>query len=108
MMTFIEEYHKEIDQIVLIPELDMDQYRTLEDFMIGERGNIARAISISLELMIKFGVETMPCFVIKDTEVIFNTDRSVSSYSVDQCIEYFIEIEDYEKCAKLINLKSKL
>ena len=108
MMTFIEEYHEELEVMVPIPELALEAGETMEEFSIRERGNISRAIAAAVELIVKFDVETMPCFSIKDTDVIFNTNRTEAVYSVDQCIQYFSEIEDYEKCARLLNLKSKL
>lgn len=108
MMTFIEEYHEELDVMVPIPELVIKTGETMEEFSTRERDNISRAIAAAIELIVKFDVETMPCFAIKDTDVIFNTNRAEAVYSVDQCIQYFSEIEDYEKCARLLNLKSKL
>ena len=107
-MTFIEEYHEELDVMVPIPELVIKTGETMEEFSTRERDNISRAIAAAIELIVKFDVETMPCFAIKDTDVIFNTNRAEAVYSVDQCIQYFSEIEDYEKCARLLNLKSKL
>jgi hypothetical protein len=107
-MEFIEEYHEELDVMVPIPELALEAGETMEEFLVRERGNISRAISAAVELIVKFSVDSMPCFAIKDTDLIFNTNRAEASYSVDQCIEYFSEIEDYEKCARLLNLKSKL
>jgi len=108
MMTFIEEYHEELDVMVPIPELELSTDEPMEEFLIRERGNIARAIAAAVELLVKFDVETMPCFAVKGTDIIFNTNRAEAVYSVDQCIQYFLEIEDYEKCARLTNIKSKL
>lgn len=108
MMTFIEEYHEELEVMVPIPELALEAGETMEEFSIRERGNISRAIAAAVELIVKFDVETMPCFAVKDTDLIFNTNRADAVYSVDQCIQYFLEIEDYEKCARLTNVKSKL
>ena len=108
MMTFIEEYHEELDVMVPIPELALEAGETMEEFLVRERGNISRAISAAVELLVKFDVEAMPCFAVKDTDLIFNTNRAEAVYSVDQCIQYFSEIEDYEKCIRLTNIKSKL
>ena len=108
MMQFIEEYHEELDVMVPIPVLALKAGETMEEFSIRERDTISRAIAAAVELIVKFDVETMPCFAIKDTDVIFNTNRTEAVYSVDQCIQYFLEIEDYEKCARLTNIKSKL
>lgn len=108
MMTFIEEYHEELELLIPIPELELEADETMEEFLVRERGTISRAIAAAIELMVKFDVETMPCFAVKDVALIFNTNRTEAVYSVDQCIQYFSEIEDYEKCAKLLTIKSKL
>jgi hypothetical protein len=108
MMTFIEEYHEELELLIPIPELALETDETMEEFLVRERGNISRAIAAAIELLVKFDVESMPCFAVKDISIIFNTNRTEAAYSVDQCIQYFSEIEDYEKCAKLLTMKSKL
>ncbi len=107
-MTFIEQYNEELDKTLSIPELELGTDETMEDFLSRERGNISRAIAVAIELMVELETSVMPCFTVKETNIIFNINRSDAIYSVDQCIEYFSDIEDYEKCARLLNLKSKL
>jgi hypothetical protein len=38
---------------------------------------------------------------------VFYLDREEAGKSVAQCLEYFTEIEDYEKCSELVQLKKK-
>jgi hypothetical protein len=107
-MKYIDEYHEELELMIPIPELVFDGGETIEDFLVQERAAISNAIADAVELMVKFGVETMPCFAVKDTGLIFNLNRDDAGYSVDQCIAYFTEVEDYEKCILLTNIKTKL
>ncbi|CAB4175134.1 hypothetical protein UFOVP972_116 [uncultured Caudovirales phage] len=107
-MEFIETYHQESDQTIPIPELEIHPGEEMEDFLQRERPLVIRAMAVALTLMIEFDTDTMPCFVIKDTNSVFNVHRTEAVYSVDRCIEYFEEIEDYEKCIKLTKLKEEL
>jgi hypothetical protein len=107
-MEFIEIYHKESDRTITIPELDLHPEEEMEDFLQRERPLVIRAMAVALTLMIEFGTDTMPCFIVKDTDSVFNVHRTDAVYSVDRCIEYFEEIEDYEKCIKLTKLKEEL
>ena len=107
-MEFIEIYHKESDRTITIPELDLHPEEEMEDFLQRERPLVIRAMAVALTLMIEFGTDTMPCFIVKDTDSVFNVHRTDAVYSVDRCIEYFEEIEYYEKCIKLTKLKEEL
>jgi hypothetical protein len=107
-MEFIEIYHKESDRTITIPELDLHPEEEMEDFLQRERPLVIRAMAVALTLMIEFGTDTMPCFIVKDSDSVFNVHREEAVYSVDRCIEYFEEIEDYEKCIKLTKLKEEL
>jgi hypothetical protein len=107
-MEFIETYHEEANRAFTIPELEIQPGEEMEDFLQRERPTVIRAMAVALTLMIEMDLTTAPCFTVKDTEMIFNVHRTEAVYSVDQCIEYFKEIEDYEKCIKLTKLKEEL
>lgn len=108
MMNFIETYHKESDETFIIPEFEFEPGEEIDDFLQRQRPDVIAAMSVALTVMIEKGKEQVPCFAIKDTDLIFNVGIEDAEYSIDRCIEYYTEIEDYEKCAKLLNLKSKL
>jgi len=108
MMNFIEEYDDVLDRTFTIPELAFEEDEDTEAFLSRNRSVISRAISVAVEFLIELGAEEVPAFAVKDTVLVFNLNRSDAGYSIDQSITYFTEIEDYEKCAKLLNLKSKL
>lgn len=107
-MEFIETYHEESDRSFPIPELTIQPGEEMEDFLQRERPNVIKAMAVALTLMIELETRTMPCFTVKDTDMVFNVHRAEAVYSVDQCIEYFTETEEYEKCVKLNQLKQKL
>ena len=108
MMKFIEEYDEDSDTTFLIPEFEITGSTDIQGYVDSNRDLVTRAIAAAIDLMVAFEIDTVPCFAIKGTDIIFKLNRSEAVYSVDQCIQYFSEIEDYEKCAKLVNLKSKL
>jgi hypothetical protein len=108
MMKFIEEYDEVSDTTFIIPEFEITGSTDIQEYVDSNRDPVTRAIAAAVDLMVEFGVDTVPCFAIKDTDIVFKIHRTEAVYSVDQCIQYFLEIEDYEKCARLTNLKSKL
>ena len=108
MMQFVEEYDKELDHTFIIPELELEAGEEIDDFLVRQRPSIFRALAVAIELITVLDAKEVPTFVIRDTDMLFKLNREDADYSVDKCIEYFTEIEDYEKCARLFNLKSKL
>jgi len=103
MMNFIEEYDDALDRTFTIPELAFEEDEDTEAFLSRNR-----SISVAVEFLIELEADEVPAFAVKDTVLVFNLSRREACYSIDQSITYFTEIEDYEKCAKLLNLKSKL
>jgi hypothetical protein len=108
MMTFIEEYDADLGHTFTIPELEFEEGEEMDAFTIRQRPAISRAIAVAIENLVSLEIEKVPAFAIKDINLVFNLNRGDAVYSVDQCIEYFKEEEEYEKCARLLNLKSKL
>lgn len=79
-----------------------------EDFAIHYRVEIAEAVYLAIGRMIDYELDEVPVFMLEETESIFMLDREAMSKAVDGCIEYYKEIEAYEICADLSQLKSKL
>lgn len=107
-MEFVEEYHQETQRSFPIPELEFQAGEEIEDFLERKRPEVIRAMAVASTLLVEFGAESIPCFAIKDTDMVFNVHREEAAHTIDRCIEYFTEIEDYEKCIKLTELKSRL
>ena len=107
-VNFIEVHNTELDCMLPIPEIELELGETMDGLAVRCRPTISRAIAAAVDLMVGFNTDTMPCFSVKDTDVIFSINRKDAVYSVDQCIKYFEEIEDYEKCIRLTQVKSKL
>ena len=108
MMTFVEEYHEESGQTFTIPEFEFEEGEEIDGFLARQRPAIIRALSVSIELIVDLELDSIPVFTVRETGLIFNLDREAAEQSLDNCIEYFQEIEDYEKCARLLTLKSRL
>ena len=104
--NFIE--HKEEERVFTIPEMVMMGDETIEDFLHRERDTINRAILVAINLMIDLDKDTVPVFAIDEVDCIFNLSREEAKSNIEKYVSYFTEIEDYETCVILINLKSKL
>lgn len=107
MPEFIQ-YRNEDGQEFVIPELAMLDEETTEDFLGRERDTISRAVALAAMLLVEFDLKVVPTFAVEGLEVVFSLNRDEAVYSVDQCIAYFTEIEEYETCDKLLKLKSKI
>lgn len=79
-----------------------------DEFAIHYRAEIAEAVYLSIGRMVDYELDEVPVFMIEETESIFILDREAMDKAVDGCIEYYKEIEAYEICAELSQLKSKL
>jgi hypothetical protein len=108
MMNFIDYYHEELEVGIPIPELELEEDESMDEFLIRQRPEISKAIAYAVTLLVDLKADIMPCFAVKDTDLVFNVNRDEAAYSVDRCIEYFEEVEDYEKCILLTNIKTKL
>jgi hypothetical protein len=110
MMKFIEEYDEVSGTTFIIPEfeIEIEDATDLQGYVDSNRDLVTKAIAAAADLMVEFELDEIPCFVIKNINTIFKLNRAEAVYSVDQCIQYFLEIEDYEKCARLTNVKSRL
>jgi len=104
--NFIE--HEEDGRVFIIPELVMLDNEAVEDFLERKRDPINRAILVAIKLMIKLEMEVVPVFAVEDVEVIFNLSRDEAKENMENYISYFTEIEEYENCRLLLNLKTKL
>ena len=58
--------------------------------------------------MIEYELDEIPVFMIEETDSVFMLDREAMATAVDGCIEYYTEIEEYELCSELAQLKSEL
>lgn len=104
--NFIE--HTEGKHTFTIPELVMSDEETVEDFLHRERDTINRAVLVSIKLMVKLELETVPAFAVEGIDIVFALSRDEAIANMEKYVEYFSEVEEYEKCGELINLKSKL
>jgi hypothetical protein len=104
--NFIE--HEEDGRVFIIPELVMLDNEAVDDFLERKRDPINRAILVAIKLMIKLEMEVVPVFAVEDVEVIFNLSRDEAKENMENYISYFTEIEEYENCRLLLNLKTKL
>lgn len=62
----------------------------------------------SIKEAIKTNSKTATLFRIDDTEDTIIVDKSQFSQALDSCIEHYIELEDYETCQFIVDIKDKL
>lgn len=93
-----------MDKVFMIPEfVDVDAAALQVEY----RDEVYNAMYISLGLLAEETEwESAPCFIAND--VTFELDRSQSLEHLNNCLSYFTETEEYEKCGVLVNLKTKL
>ena len=77
-------------------------------FAIHYRAEIADAVFLAVCRMIEYELDEIPVFMIEETDSVFMLDREAMATAVDGCIEYYTEIEEYELCSELAQLKSEL
>jgi hypothetical protein len=104
--NFIE--HEEEGRVFIIPELVMLDNEVVEDFLKRKRDSINHAILVAIKLMIKLELDVVPVFAVEGVDVIFSLSRDEAKENMENYISYFTEIEEYEKCGLLLNLKTKL
>ena len=102
---------KKIDYIVpetgvklTIPSFEV---KTMEDIYDKWERDIYNSIVKCLTRMSETELDSLACFAItvQGVESIFNLDRNRAQEQVENCIEYYESIEEYETCALIKNLK---
>lgn len=106
-MNTTKQWDSELGREFTIPELEILEDETSEEFIERHRANIAMAIYMAAKLLIENEYERAPIFAVQGEDVVFYLDKEETDKSVAQCLEYFTEIEDYEKCSELVQLKKK-
>jgi hypothetical protein len=101
-------YQNEEGREFMIPELKTLDDETTEEFLEREKDSITRAVALAAVLLVEFDLVAAPTFTVEGLDAVFSLSRDSAGFSIDQCIGYFTEIEDYEMCNRLLNLKSRL
>lgn len=106
-MNTTKQWDSELGREFTIPELEIIGDESSEEFIARQRANIAMAIYVAAKLLIENEWDRAPIFAIQGEDVVFYLDKEETGKSISQCLEYFTEIEDYEKCSELLKLKKK-
>lgn len=106
-MNYYDELDPETGKTYRIPMLEFIGSESAEDFARRHKDSLIRSLAKSIETLIEQDLQRVPIFTIREIDLVFYLDRKELSQSVDQCIEYFTEIEEYEECIKLNDLKKK-
>lgn len=107
-MHYIEHYDPELDLAFEIPELDPSEYPDLESFFVGEEHSIRLAAYSALYNALQLGLDQVPTFALKGSHSVVTLVRENYAAQLEKCLEYFAQLEEYEACAELAELKKKL
>jgi len=98
-ISHIDDYGDEYD----IPFIETE---SLDDVFIQNKELVYGYILESLCKLAKSNKDEIPCFSIND--LVFAVNRETAVDNIDLCIDYYVLTEEFEKCSKLLTLKSKL
>ena len=94
-------------RVFKIPEFDIVGWNTIEEWTLANHDQIVEAIANALTEGLPTGIEQVPVFSIKGADIVMLLDRDSFEENIDRCIQHFIEIEDFERCAQLEALRKK-
>jgi hypothetical protein len=77
-----------------------------DDIVIHYKAEMFESIIQASMLMIAHDYKTVPCFVFIDA--ICNVDKSTARMNLSRAEEYYRDLEMYETCEEIINLKQML
>jgi len=87
-----------------IPLLLMD---SSEDLKSPENKQVVfKAIVHAAFMMDNSNLKSVPCFIINDLQ--YEIDRIGIEENLNEALDYYTELEEYELCISINNLKSKL
>jgi len=75
----------------------------INDLHLKYRGEVYQAIKDSILEMMALRIKRIPSF--SAGELIFELNLDNINEQLDACISYYSEIEEYEICSQLLNLK---
>jgi hypothetical protein len=98
------ENHKDKNKI---PSLKLGR-GGVDRFVQENRAELSEAVLTAITAAVDLGLETVEVFEIEELGVVFSLSREEMNNSLDGCLDYFQSVEEYEKCNKIINLKTKV
>ncbi len=107
-VKYIQHYDEDLKKTFEIPEYDLGDVMTMDDFVKTDPALFNAAILNALYNGITMDLEAVPVFAVKGTEHCFTIIKEDYTEKLDICLTFFEEIEEYEICKTLIELKAKL
>jgi len=87
-----------------IPKIDYEDGDSLESIFKQKRGVVYNRIFESIKFGIKNKLKDVVIFELGDTDTYLDLMKEDWENSLNNCVFYFTEIEDYEKCLECKNL----
>ena len=107
-MNWTEHYDETSGLTWEIPEIAMDRLHSLEGVDRKLSTEIWTAVLSALYNAIQLGCVEAPVFAVTGSDSVVTLKRADFAEKIERAIEYFAEIEEYEACQCLQELKKNL
>lgn len=107
-MNLILHYDEELDLEFEIPELDPTGCADLQSLFESNSAEVNEAILSALHTGVEMQLDWVPVFTIVGAIDVFNLPRSEFEPQIERLTKYYSDLEEFELCVTLQNLKKKL
>lgn len=107
-MIYIEYYDPRTELSFEIPELDMSGFASIEEAMVALTPEVHAAVLSALHNAAELEIDRVPVFVVAGGTSVILLDREEYLNKLESTLSYFQELEEYELCSHLIEIRKKL
>jgi len=82
--------------------------KDVDSFTMENRASISQAVETAVEWAVANGLNEVEVFEVEELAVVFSLRREEFETALSGCIDYYLSVEEYERCEKINQLKLKL
>lgn len=90
-----------------IPCLRMGE-NDADSFTLENRAKISQAVETAVEWAVANGLEEVEVFEVEELDVVFSLKREEFETALGGCIDYYLSVEEYERCETINQLKKQI
>ena len=90
-----------------LPRLKMGN-KDADSFTMENRAKISQAVETAVEWALANGLKEVEVFEVEELNVVFSLKREEFETALSGCIDYYLSVEEYERCETINKLKLKL
>ena len=79
-----------------------------DTFTLENREKISQAVETAVEWAVVNGLDEVAVFEVEEVDVVFSLRKEEFETALSGCIDYYLSVEEYERCEKINQLKLKL